>query len=91
MPSKSLYFMQDSTSNHIFKKPIIDFKKANFNATSLNLQIYNPTMGLYERHIYLSDSQYEKSDKMILNYTVVNEDCKCPLKKLFNIIEESKC
>ncbi|WP_339888795.1 hypothetical protein [uncultured Flavobacterium sp.] len=68
-PSKSLYFMSFSNENRAFQKPVIDFKKFDFNASSFDLQIYNPSIGLFENYNYVAENQFERSDKMILNYT----------------------
>jgi hypothetical protein len=68
-PSKSLYFRVNSTADTAFQKPIIHFQKPTFNASLFDLQIYNPSMGLFENYIYIADTVYKKSDKMNLNYT----------------------
>jgi hypothetical protein len=68
-PSKSLYFMSFSNEISAFQKPIIDFKKFDFKANSVDLQVYNPTIGFFENYYYKDDNQYERSDKMMLNYT----------------------
>ena len=68
-PNKSLYFMTSSTLNNTFQRPSINFEKVNFNSSLFDLQIYNSSLGLFENYKYLSDNQYEKSDKMLLTYT----------------------
>lgn len=68
-PSKSLYFIASSALNNTFQKPIINFKKVNFNTSSFDLQMYNSSLDLFEKYIYIADNQYEKSDKMLLDYT----------------------
>jgi hypothetical protein len=68
-PNKSLYIMSFSNEISTFQKPIIDFKKFDFKANSVDLQIYNPTIGLFENYHYIAENQFERADKMILNYS----------------------
>jgi hypothetical protein len=68
-PNKSLYIMSLSNEISTFRKPIIDFKKFDFKANSVDLQIYNPTIGLFENYHYIAEYQFERADKMILIYS----------------------
>lgn len=67
--NKSLYFISTLTVDNTFQKPSVNFKKVNFNTSSFDLHIYNSSLGLFENYIYIADNQYEKSDKMFLNYS----------------------
>lgn len=64
--SKNLYFMSFSKDMNTLQNPTINLKKINFKINSYGLQVYNPSIGLFENYRFVTENQFERSDKMIL-------------------------
>lgn len=58
--------MSFSNDVNTFQNPTIDFKNIDFKINYYGLQVYNPSIGLFENYRFVTENQFERSDKMIL-------------------------
>lgn len=68
IPNAKPIFYDLNSSNNSIQNHKTDYKNYFAKTAFYNLQIFNPTIRLFENYNYVSENQFERSDKMIFIY-----------------------
>lgn len=62
-PKAKPLFYSLNQINDSFKSPVLDYKNYFANTANYDLQIYSPTIGLFENYSFVSENQYDRKDE----------------------------